>query len=180
MVTPQEKYYKSTIVDSIVKDIDYAYKYKILGGCIILILSAIDAMAALAMPSEKKDVDRKDFMNWTSKYMKTDPGQKYQYDPIDIYGARCGIVHRYSSNSDLSDSGSCKIFGYHDGSDHAYNENIDNNLVMISITRFKEDFKKAVIKFLKDALNDCSLKQRIESRLESLFNYTDAPSQLAQ
>jgi hypothetical protein len=132
------------------------------------------------MPSEKKNVDKNDFINWISKYMKTDPSQIYQYNPIDVYGARCGIVHRYSAKSDLSDSGSCKIFVYHDGTEHYYNANGNNNLVSISIPRLKKDFKLAVINFLEDALNDNSLKQRIESRLESLFHYAAAPSQPAQ
>src|SRR3989338_7067642 len=177
MVTPQEKYYKPIIVDSIIKDIDEAFKNEIKAGCVILVFSAIDAMAALAMSAEKKNVDRTAYMEWADKYMKTEPNQQYQYRPIDLYGARCGIVHRYSANSDLSDSGSCMIFVYHDGTEHYYNEKVNNNLVAISILRLKDDFKKAVFNFLKDALNDDSLKQRIESRIESLFHYTDVPSQ---
>ncbi|MCL4417516.1 MAG: hypothetical protein M1365_12630 [Actinobacteria bacterium] len=165
--------YKSIIVDCITKDIDEAYKANIYAGCVILILCAIDAMAALSMPNGQKNVTKNDFIDWVGEYMKTDKDQTYQYDPIDLYGARCGIVHRYSAESDLSDLKNCKIFVYYDGSDHCYDSKKANDFVEISIPRLKEDFKKAVINFLEDACKDVNLKNRIDSRITKLFQFED-------
>lgn len=166
--------YTSTI-GQICKDIDSSYKNNVYSGCVILILCGIDAMAALAMPISQKNITSKYFMEWVGKYMRTAADQSYQYDPIDIWGARCGIVHRYSAKSDISDKNKCKIFVYHDGSDHIFNPKVNNKLVVISILRLKEDFKKAVCKYMRAALADPYFKKCMNSRIESLFMAVPAP-----
>lgn len=164
-----ENPYKDAIVDSICKDIKQSKDRGIWGGAVILTLSAIDAMAYLGLPSGKKEVHRNDYIEWVDRYMKTDPKQSYQYKGIDLYGARCGIVHRYGVESRLSDNDKCKIFSYHNGSEHYYKPQIDKKLVLISIPRFTNDFFKAVQEFLRAARHDNDLKARIDSRILGLF-----------
>ncbi|MDD4910298.1 MAG: hypothetical protein PHR44_06475 [Candidatus Omnitrophica bacterium] len=161
--------YIEIIVDGICGDIKKAENNGIVAGSVILTLSAIDAMAFLAMPLAQKEVKRKDYINWVEKYMKTDLQQSYQYRSIDIYGARCGIVHRYGVESRLSETKSCKIFVYHNGSEHIYNPSKEKDLVLISIPRFTRDFFKAVKKFMIDIARDKNLKLRTDSRITKLF-----------
>ncbi|MDP2937634.1 MAG: hypothetical protein Q8N72_00070 [Candidatus Omnitrophota bacterium] len=161
--------YKDVIVDSICSDIKKARDNAILASSIILTLSAIDAMAFLSMPSTQKEVQKEDYIGWVDKYMKTAPYQPYQYKGIDLYGARCGMLHRYGMVSALSEKGKCKVFGYHNGSEHSYNPNIKKDMVMISVKRFTNDFFSAVEKFLQDIGGDSELKLRVDSRIVSLF-----------
>ena len=164
-----ENIYMDVIHDSICCDIKKAYTSGVFAGAVILTLSAIDAMAFLSMPLDTKEVHRKDYIAWINKYMKTDPSQSYQYNGVDIYGARCGIVHRYGVRSRLSESGQCKIFAYHTNPDHIYNPEKNNNMVIISIKRLTNDFYRAVGRFLEDILQDKDLKARADSRITSLF-----------
>ncbi len=161
--------YKDILIDSICSDIKKTRDGGILAGSIILTFSAIDAMAFLAMPMVNKEVHRNDFINWVDKYMKTDSRQSYQYIGIDLYGARCGIVHRYGAESRLSEEGKCKKFVYHNGSEHIYRPNVEKNLVLISVRRFTQDFFKAVAGFLGDIKKDQDLKIRVDSRILNLF-----------
>jgi len=164
-----DNYYKDIILDGICSDIKKARDNTILAGSVILTLSAIDAMSFLAMPLGQKKVHRRDYVNWVEKYMKTDPKQPYQYKGIDLYGARCGIVHRYGVKSRLSEKGQCKIFAYHNGSEHIYNPKVDGNFVLISIRRFTNDFFDAVEEFLQDMIIDKNVKSRVDSRILGLF-----------
>ena len=117
-------------------DIKVALDNRAFTGALILVYAAIDAMAFLSMQESQKEVHRKDFINWVEKYMKTDSKQPYQYQGIDLYSARCGIVHRYGATSRLSDIGQCKIFNYHNGSEHIYKPTVHEDLVAISWHRF--------------------------------------------
>ena len=126
-------------------------------------------MAALMMPENQNNVRPRDFINWVEKYMKTDSKQSYQYEGIDLYGARCGLVHRFSATSRLSDSGECKIFSYHNGSEHIYKPSVNEDLVAISWTRFINDFFGAMKEFLTDILKDRELKEKVDRRIVHLF-----------
>lgn len=154
---------------SIGHDIKVALDNGAFAGALILTYAAIDAMAFLSMPENRREVHRLDFINWAEKYMKTDSKQPYQYRGIDIYGARCGIVHRYGATSRLSDSGQCKIFGYHNGSEHMYKPTVDENLVAISWKRFINDFFGAMREFLTDIMNDEELKEKVGRRIVELL-----------
>jgi len=162
-------YYKEIIADSICNDIKKARDDGIVAGAIILTLSAIDAMAYLSMPLKQKEVHRKDYIDWVEKYLKTDSNQQYQYRGVDLYGARCGIVHRYSFSSRLSESGQCRIFVYSNGSEHIYKPNSNKEMVIISIRRFTNDFFNAVKNFIKDIRSNENLRLRADSRINYLF-----------
>jgi len=161
--------YSEPIVDSLCGDIKKARDNGIFAGAIILVLSAIDAMAFLSMPLEQREVHRRDYVDWVNKYLKADTKQPYQYEGVDLYGARCAIVHRYGHKSRLSESGKCKVFFYHNGSEHIYNPRKEPSVVGISRNRLINDFFKAVANFLHDIGQDDDLKARVDSRIEELF-----------
>ena len=150
-------------------DIKVALDNGAITGALIITYSAIDAMAALMMPENQKNVRPRDFISWVEKYMKTDSKQPYQYEGIDLYGARCGLVHRFSATSRLSDSGDCKVFNYHNGSEHIYKPSVHDDLVAISWPRFIKDFFGAMEDFLTDIMKDKELKKKVDSRIDHLF-----------
>jgi hypothetical protein len=166
--------YEDILVKSICGDIKKARDNGAFAGSVILTLSAIDAMAFLAMPKTQKEVHLTDYVDWTDKYIQTDSNQPYQYKGIDLYGARCGIVHRYGAISRLSEQGKCKIFVYHNGPEHIYKPRVNKEMVLISILRFTNDFFNAVRKFMQEMRKDSDLKSRVDSRILQLFRVSKA------
>jgi len=102
--------FKQVIADCIGNDIHVCLKNNAPTGAVLLTYCAMDAMAFLSMRAGKQKAERSDFKNWIQKYMKTDTEQPYQYDKEDLYGARCGIVHSYCAESDLSKKNKCVPF----------------------------------------------------------------------
>ena len=150
-------------------DIKVARDNGAITAALILTYAAMDAMAYLSMPENKKDVQGVDFINWVKKYMETDPKQPYQYNEIDLWGARCGIIHRYGVTSSLSDNGKCNLLAYHNGSEHIYNPSVDKRLYVLSWPRFINDFFGAMKKFVANIMKDEDLKKRVDKRIVDLF-----------
>jgi len=78
-----------------------------ISSAVVLILSAIDTMAYLAMPETQEDVTRKDFVEWAEKYIRF-PGRE-QLTGLDLYGARCAMLHSFGAQSRLSREGQCRV-----------------------------------------------------------------------
>ncbi|MFC2083382.1 hypothetical protein ACFLSG_05055 [Candidatus Bipolaricaulota bacterium] len=83
---------------------------------VILIYSGIDIVGGLAREGSHRDT-RADFTGWVDLYMLPDPNMGVT--SIDLYGARCGLLHNLSPSSDLSESGEAKEVMYAWGSKSA-------------------------------------------------------------
>jgi len=163
--------FKSVIADCISNDIHVCLKNNAPTGAVLLTYCAMDAMAFLSMPAGKQKVGRSDFKNWIEKYMKTDPAQPYQYDKEDLYGARCGIVHTYGAESDLSKENKCKKIVYKPNClNHFYDPAKHPDLVVLGVDLFIRDFYDAVDNFLAEIERDESLRKCVQYRLPSLFH----------
>jgi hypothetical protein len=79
-----------------------------------LIYSGIDTVGLLDAPTKQLDADKKSFMKWAEHYMapslETIDGDKIR--AIDLYSARCGILHVSSPLSKLARSGSAREIFY--------------------------------------------------------------------
>ena len=74
---------------------------------LILLYSTIDIASWLC--SDDRSV-RARFTTWVEKYVL--PGTTLKCNAVDLYGARCGLVHMYSAVSDLSAKGEARPLGY--------------------------------------------------------------------
>jgi hypothetical protein len=101
-----EHFYKhmGDLVESIE---DCAAKYRVL-PCLTLLYSGMDVMASL--DAEPNESNRKSFVKWVDNYLLRD--KAIQCDAIDLYAARCGIVHTFTANSDLYINGKAKKIAY--------------------------------------------------------------------
>jgi hypothetical protein len=81
---------------------------------LILIYSSIDFLAWLNRPSTRPDVVRSDFISWVDKYLL--PNSHLRCSSLDLYAARCGILHSYTAESKLSREGKAKQICYAWGS----------------------------------------------------------------
>jgi hypothetical protein len=104
----------NVVYDGIKKGIQATLDAGCYGSAVILIYAGIDAMAFLGMPEDQEDATSKDFMGWTERYLKFPC--KEQPTPADLWGARCGMLHNYSSFSRHSRESKCRNIGYVDES----------------------------------------------------------------
>lgn len=75
-----------------------------------LMYSTIDQLAFLDLPDGKQDVKREDFVRWVDTYLLPDSG--LSCSALDLYAARCGLLHAQSPNSRLFREGKVKKICY--------------------------------------------------------------------
>src|SRR5260370_41718531 len=81
------------------RGIDVCIQAQCLVSAVALIYSTIDAISTLARPLKAEETNRKIFIAWVTKYMR--PKRTLRCSPADLYGARCGVFHKYGVNSRL-------------------------------------------------------------------------------
>src|SRR2546428_13740054 len=80
---------------------------------LILLYSLVDTMAWLSLPEGVEDVKGTDFIGWGRTY-----GLEQRVAPCtadELYGARCGLVPSFSSNSRRSRRGAIRPIFYVSG-----------------------------------------------------------------
>ncbi|MCQ4348527.1 hypothetical protein NGA35_14090 [Pseudomonas stutzeri] len=89
------------------------YEKKLFGHLMILIYSAIDAMGLLDAPPKQTSANGKSFQAWVKKYLLNNP--EIQFNEIDLWAARCSVLHTFTSKSDLSNAGKARQIQYYSG-----------------------------------------------------------------
>lgn len=82
------------------KAIELCAGNRLRGPALILLYSGIDIASSL--DSDQLSVQAR-FTQWVDKYLL--PGSSLNCTALDVYGARCGLVHSYSPISALSTAG---------------------------------------------------------------------------
>jgi len=89
------------------------YERKLFGHLMIFIYSAIDAMGLLDAPPEQTEANGKSFQAWVKKYLLSNP--EILFNEIDLWAARCSVLHTFTSQSDLSNRGKARQIQYYSG-----------------------------------------------------------------
>jgi hypothetical protein len=101
-----ESFYKNmcALLDSIE---DTLAKQRIL-PCLTLVYSGIDVVASL----EARDQEgvRSSFTRWVDDYLLK--AGSFEFNALDLYAARCAVVHTFTPESDLSRSGKARTISY--------------------------------------------------------------------
>jgi hypothetical protein len=147
-------------------------------AAVTLIYSGMDAMAFLSMPSKQNDVTGGDFIQWTERYIHFPC--KEQLSGLDLYGARCSVLHAHGIKSRLSRQGKCRMVGYADYMvpEVYYRPKVSTELVMVSIRGLAEAFFSGVDAFLIDLFSDSVKAALAEERLTWMhhtFPYQPGP-----
>ena len=130
----------------------------------------IDTMAYLAMPADQSRQTPQAFIAWVDTYLKADASQPYAYCGVDVYAARCGLLHAFSPEADLHRRDpAIRVFGYHDGGEHVFNPAKAPNLVLIGTASLLNDIVTAIEGFLTACQEDAALRARVETRLPKLL-----------
>jgi hypothetical protein len=157
----------------IMRGIDACIHAQCLVSAVALIYSAIDNLAALTRPPNQPDTNREIFVNWVSKYLE--PERTLKCSAMDLYGARCGVLHNYSPYSQKLREGQAKalIYKWRNGPDPDPNRQVP--LPSGAITLYLEDLRgslaQAVRKFLEAAQLEDTVKKNVESHRRELLCY---------
>ena len=138
----------------------------------------IDTMTFLSLPAARESQGRADFIAWVDAYLKGHHEQPYQYRGLDVYGARCAVLHAFGAEANFHQQNpDAKKFGYHDGGKHAYNPAVNERLVIIGTASFLNDVVLAVEAFMEACIADADLRQRVEARLPRVLATFPFPAQ---
>ena len=141
-----------------------------LGG-LSLCFVCIDTMAYLGMPANQAEQTRDDFIAWADSYLRGHPDQPYKYRGLDVYAARCAVLHAFGAESRLHrENQNITMFGYSNGGLHLYNPGINPRLVIIGLASFINDVVIAVEGFMEACKDDADLRGRVEQRLTSVLS----------
>jgi hypothetical protein len=92
--------------------------------CLMILYSTIDNLAYLNRKENHAGVIQEDFKNWTEEYLQ--PKMHSALTADDLYGARCGVLHAGSSESNKSRRGEANEIFYTWGT---HNEDVIQGLL---------------------------------------------------
>lgn len=155
---------------NLVREIKLCEKAGATMAAVALCYVCIDTMANLSMPVEKQEQARDDFVAWVDRYLKGHPSQPYEYRGLDVYAARCGVLHSFGSEARLHrNDPAVKLYAYHDGGKHMFQPEVNDRLVLIGTASFINDVVIAIDAFLMECQSDRDLRTRVEARLPGVL-----------
>ncbi len=130
----------------------------------------IDTLAYWSAPRGQENVTKDDFIEWVDHYLKGDASQPYKYSGVDLYAARCAVLHNWGAEaqSHRNDS-SIPLFGYSNGGSHQLNPEVSERMVIIGVASLINDLVIAIESFLCAAESDDELRARMGSRIDKVM-----------
>jgi hypothetical protein len=157
--------------EDILSTIDDCLKNERTIPALILFYTSIDNMANLAENSGET-ISGVIFKNWVKKWML----DKYKLpcNEIDLWSARCGLLHQQISESNLTDKGLAReVFYCHGGANPLKLEIIISatrrNAVVVTLEEVIEIFKKGMIDCLAAIAADSNWKNLFNKKLSKYF-----------
>lgn len=149
---------------------------------LILIYSAIDILSWLNRPASKSDVSKSDFIDWVDRYLL--PNSKLLCSSVDLYGARCGLVHSYQAESKLSRDGKAKQLWYAWGTgdvtkltNKIQQAKLDEIAVAISVDDLVNALEQGISKFQSSLDADFAHAKTVYERAEKKF-FSNIPKEM--
>jgi hypothetical protein len=152
---------------------------------LILLYSCIDVLASFDRgPSAKHD--RNTFMAWVDKYLLPIPDS--DVTSIDIYAARCGLLHSYSPDSDLTAGGKARHIAVAWGTGNDIDlrlifagQGLDVVCAVVHADKLVSALQSAVGRFHADYINDPVKKALVIANVRVYSNLpADTVSKAAQ
>jgi hypothetical protein len=149
------------------------YQQKLITPALILLYCGIDIAAWLWVRQDSTPVGRR-FIDWTGKYLL--PRSTLECHAVDLYGARCGLVHTFGAASDLSASGRARKVVYAWGTSTVETlaeassfGDMSTLFVAIQFEDLLEGFGKGIAAFLEDLKGNPTRAKRAYQRADGFF-----------
>jgi hypothetical protein len=155
--------------------INVALDAECLVSAVGLMFAALDSLAALARPIGQPDTTRADFLNWSEKYVQ--PSKRLGCTSLDLYAARCGVLHTYSAESDLERKGKARrlVYEWRTGPRANAVLPIPQGAVVIEVEALRDAIREAVRRFIVDSEMDPAMRERVQAHLPSMLCYAPWP-----
>ncbi|MCG5239215.1 hypothetical protein ACIU1J_00970 [Azospirillum doebereinerae] len=139
---------------------------------LVLIYTGIDIMAALSRPALVKKTGKRQFIKWAEHHMGCQ--ERIGVSGLDLYAARCGIVHTATAESSLSDDGNARrIFyswGHRDKPEPTAGAEIPGRTdVVVRIEDLADALCASVALFRREVRDDPVLASLVRRRSGKLF-----------
>jgi len=140
-------------------------------SAVTLCYATIDALSALSRPEHQRGTNRTIFIDWINSYLLPAPG--LDCAAIDLYGARCGVLHTYRPESALSAAGDARpiFYQWRDGPPAAHQRDLPANAVVVDVESLLQAIRTAVAKFKAAERADRQLSARIAHHMGDLLCY---------
>lgn len=151
--------------------IDLCMSKKLITPSLIVLYSGMDILGWLEYGDSLNSGQR--FRKWVDSYILPLSGSSC--DATDLYGARCGLIHTFTPDSDLSKKGKARKILYAWGTSeiHALNEMIDlanmNEYVPVKIEILITVFRNGIESFLADLEKMPEKAQAVYARAANFF-----------
>lgn len=160
------------------------FEKELYGHVLVLLFSTIDTMGLLDAPPQQVSASGESFKNWVKKYVLTDPS--IEFNKVDLWGARCAVLHTFTSESDLSRKGQARQLYYYSGDKDA-----EHNRRFVAFAKSHEggahlavhfgdicqSFFHAMKKFVYDLDANCINDQVYVERLRKVLQVHPNPHQ---
>ena len=161
------------------------YEKQLYGHMLVVLFSSIDTMGLLDASPFQIDATGDSFKNWVKKYLLQNPD--IEFSDVDLWAARCSVLHTFTSESKLSRNGQAKQLQYYGG-----DKSSEQAQHFIAYTKGYEDgahlpvhfedlygaFLSALRKFVPDLDANCQGNAAYETRLRKVLmtnNMSPAP-----
>jgi hypothetical protein len=157
----------NVLLDGICGDIRFALKHGRNRTALILTFSGIDAMASLEKSNGKYDVKER-FANWVNEYMQFND---WPEAGLELYGARCGILHTYGPISNLFEKGQVRLIGYTTGGGRDVMQS--DELVLVSVEGLAFQFFRGIARYLETLVSEPTKRAKAAPRIQQMYQEFD-------
>lgn len=168
LLSATDRFFNDAIVEGVVRDAKWALDAKRYRAAVILTYSGIDTMASLVRHPKSQKVERSDFVAWVEHFMdfKCDAGPS----GLEVYAARCGLLHANMSESGHSKAGKARMIGYVDVANEPVLKSEEvNDLLLLSVRHLVGIFAEGVLKTWKEIKQSSDLLVLVHERLQKLI-----------
>jgi hypothetical protein len=157
--------------------IDACLKSDLRTPALILLYSAIEIAGFLdnEVPSAGS---RRVFENWVKKYLL--PVKSLYCSAVDIYAARCGVIHTFTPESDLSKDGRAReiLYAWNRESEYVAHRYItksktQDSQVVVTFHDLYEGWKRGIEQFIGELTDDPQRRRRVLERAQSFFDFIE-------
>jgi hypothetical protein len=132
---------------------------------LVLIYSGMDIVAGLER--QVGEGTKAAFVRWCDNYLLK--AQSLACSALELYGARCGILHTYSPDSDLSKAGKVRRVFYAWGTATTESLNVSAahlkkvDVVGLHLDDLLAAFEAGIVKWFDDVIKDPERKAKVET-----------------
>ncbi len=152
-------------LDHLDSAIDTCLRERHIWPALALLYAGIDVVASLEASPQLGNRDS--FTVWAERYVS--PTQKLGCTALELYAARCGLLHACTSKSDLSRQGKARqiLYAWGEARTETLRElskkNRKGQYVVMHVEDLRNQFRRAILAWFEEVAREPARRARIES-----------------